>query len=315
MTHKKKYTDFCKTEQNIPIFSKDWWLDSVCGKESWDVSLVENEGKIIASLPYYTKQKMIFTIITMPQRTQTMGPYIKYPHGQKYDRRLSFEKKIMTELIEQLPKVDMFIQNFHYNIQNWLPFYWKGYKQSTNYTYVIEDLSNLTSVFKNFKSAKRGDIKKAEKNLEIKFDLSAEAFYTNHKMTVEKQNSTIEYDFELFLRLYNSAYRNESGRTLYAVDKENNIHTALFLIWDKNSAYSLLTSIDPDYRNSGSASFVIKEAIKLASTKTKRFDFEGSMMENVEASYRAFGGVQKPYFNITKTNSKVLKILECIKND
>jgi len=315
LTNVDKYIKFCEDEINIPIFSKNWWLDAVCGKENWDVALVENNGKIIASMPYYLKQKIIFTIITMPQRTQTMGPYIKYPEEQKYEKKLSFEKKIMTELIEQLPKVNMFIQNFHYSITNWLPFYWKGYKQTTNYTYVIEDLSNLNSIFNNFKSSKRRNIKKAEKNLKIKFDLSAEEFYNNHVLSLKKQNATIEYSFELFFNIYTTVYKHNTGKTIYAIDENNHIHAALFLIWDNNSAYSLITSIDPDYRNNGSASFVIKEAITLASQVTNKFDFEGSMMENVETSYRAFGGIQKPYLSITKTDSKLLKLFECIKND
>jgi hypothetical protein len=308
-----KYIKFCEKEINIPIFSKSWWLDAVCGKGNWGVALVENDKEIIASMPFYIKKKIIFTIITMPVQTQTMGPYIKYPHGQKYKKRLSFEKKIMTQLIEQLPKVDMFIQSFNYNITNWLPFYWAGYKQSTNYTYVIEDLSNLDLVFANFNHSKKNNIKRA-KNLVVKFDLSAEDFYKNHKMTLAKQNAIIEYSFEHFNSMYNNAYRYKSGRTLYAIDKDNNIHSALFIIWDSVSAYNLISSIDPKFRNSGSATLLIKEAIKFVSTKTNKFDFEGSMIEGVENSFRAFGAIQKPYFSITKTDSKLLKIATCIRD-
>lgn len=30
MINKQKYRNFYKQEKDIPIFSKDWWLDSVC---------------------------------------------------------------------------------------------------------------------------------------------------------------------------------------------------------------------------------------------------------------------------------------------
>ncbi|MCK4441369.1 MAG: GNAT family N-acetyltransferase, partial [Sulfurovaceae bacterium] len=263
----------------------------------------------VASMPYYKKKKAIFTIITMPKHTQTMGVYIKYPEGQKYEKRLSYEKEVMSSLIEQLPKVDYFNQSFHYSVTNWLPFYWQGYTQTTNYTYVIEDLSNLESVFQNFNHAKRKNIKKAEKFLDVKFDLPAREFYDNHKMTLEKQNDKIAYSFEHFNRIYTSAYNHNAGRTIYAVDKDDNIHAALFVIWDKNSAYDLISTIDPSFRNSGSASLLIKEIIEFLSNETSRFDFEGSMIENVEKSFRQFGAKQKPYFNITKVNSKILKAI------
>ena len=312
MTNREKYRGFCKKEVNIPIFSKDWWLDSVCGQSGWDVVLVEKGREVFASLPYYKTKKSIFNIITMPALTQTMGVYIKYPENQKYEKRLSYEKEIMNQLIDALPNVDHYSQNFHYSMTNWLPFYWKGYSQTTRYTYVIDDLTDLEKVFINFNHSKRKNIKKSEQLLTIKFDLSETDFYNNHKMTLSKQKSEISYSFELFKSIYENGYKNNSAKTIYAVDENNNIHGALFIIWDDNSAYDLISTIDPDFRNSGSASLLVKEAIRFVSTKTKKFDFEGSMMESVESSFRQFGAVQKPYFNISKTNSKFLKIRSLI---
>ena len=57
MNTKKKYRKFCKTQSSIPIFSKDWWLDAVCGEDNWDVVLVEKGEEISASMPYYLKRK------------------------------------------------------------------------------------------------------------------------------------------------------------------------------------------------------------------------------------------------------------------
>jgi len=126
-------------------------------------------------------------------------------------------------------------------------------------------------------------------------------------MTLKKQDAEISYSFEHFNKLYNSAYNHNAGRTIYAVDSDNNIHAGLFVLWDKNSAYDLISTIDPDYRNSGGATLLVQEIIKFLSPKTDRFDFEGSMIENVEKSFRQFGAKQKPYFDITKIESKILK--------
>jgi len=307
-TNKEKYREFCKKEMDIPIFSKDWWLDSVCGESNWDVVLIEKGGVVFASMPYYKTKKAIFNVIRMPKLTQTMGIYMKYPDNLKYEKRLSLEKKTANALIDKLPNFDYFSQNFHYNFTNWLPFYWKGYEQTTRYTYVIEDLSDIEKVLSNFNYAKRKNIKKSEKILKVKFDLSCEEFYENHKYTLNKQGSAISYSFDLFKKIYESGYRNSSAKTIYAVDNNNNIHGALFIIWDCNSAYDLISTIDPDFRNSGAASLLIKESIEFVSSRTGKFDFEGSMIENVEQSFRQFGAIQKPYFNISKKKSKLLKI-------
>lgn len=55
------------------------------------------------------------------------------------------------------------------------------------------------------------------------------------------------------------------------------------------------------------------EAIKFALYNNKNFDFEGSMIESIEKYFRSFGAIQKPYFNITKTNSRILKLKNCLK--
>jgi len=54
------------------------------------------------------------------------------------------------------------------------------------------------------------------------------------------------------------------------------------------------------------------ESIKFALENNKQFDFEGSMLESIEKYFRSFGAVQKPYFQITKINSKILKVRECL---
>jgi len=111
----------------------------------------------------------------------------------------------------------------------------------------------------------------------------------------------------LFKKIHDSAYENNSGRTIAAYDKDGNLHCALFVIWDEMSAYDLISTIDPKYRNIGAASLLIKEIIAYVSTFVNKFDFEGSMIEPVERSFRQFGAVQTPYFSISKTNSKLIK--------
>jgi len=308
MTNKEKYRAFCKRELNIPIFSKDWWLDAVCIDGKWDVALVEKGGNIFASMPYFLKRKDIFKVIAMPPLTQTIGPYIKYPSTQKLYKKSSWEKEMMTSLIEQLPRVDTFNQSFHHKVTNWLPFYWRGFNSSVRYTYIIDNLSNKDNIFCSFSKNKRKNIEKASKIVKVKFNLSAIDFYNHHKISLLKSGDKIDYSFEVFNNIYKNAYKNNSATNLYSVDKNGNIHSALFIVWDKNSTYALLSSLDPDFRDSGSLSLLFYEAIKFAKNYSKNFDFEGSMIEYAEQSYRQFGGVLKPYLQIFKTDSILWRV-------
>ena len=307
-SNKEKYKTFCDSNVSLPIFVKYWWLNAVAGNDNWDVLLYIVDKKIIASYPYYLKKKMLlFKILTIPRFTPFFGPYIVFPENIKHSEKLSLEKKVLFYFIENLPRTDYIQLTYHYSFSNWLPFFWKGFKQTTLYTYLLDSISDSKVVFENFDYSKKKQIKKAEKSIKIHFDLSAEDFYANHNLTLTKQNKNISYDFKLFKRIYDAAYLNESGRTLYAIDEFNNIHGALFIVWDNNSAYNLISSFDPYFKNSGASSLLVFAAIKFVADKTLRFDMEGSMNENVANSFRQFGALQTPYFYITRTTNLLLK--------
>jgi len=312
MTNKEKYIKFCEKE-SIPIFSQYWWLDTVCDQNNWDVLLYEKGGKIIASMPYYITKKSIFTYLGMPKLTQTMGPYITYPKEQKYYKRLSWEKEIMSYFIGNLPEFDYFAQNFNHKIKNYLPFYWQGFKQTTRYTYVIENTTDINMIWNNLTSDTRKKIKKAEKNLKIIETDNIDKYFSMVKMSFDRQHLPTPYSLEFFNKLNKECSSHKSRKIYLAIDEQEQIHVAIYIVWDKNSVYLLSSGGNPKLRNSGAKNLLVWHALKFASEQKLSFDFEGSMMENIEIYNRSFGAVQKAFFTITKTNSKILKIKNLVK--
>ena len=187
MSNKKKYRLFCEQERTIPIFSQAWWLDAVCN-DSWDVCLVEKGGEIVASMPYVIKKRYGLKLLTHPSLTQNLGPWLK-PSQAKYSKMLSQQKDLMKVLIDQLPNYDYFNQNWHYSQTNWLPFYWHGFDQTTRYTYVIEDLSDIDYIWSGLQENIRREIRKAENKLgvQVRTDLPIEDFIALNEMTFSRQ--------------------------------------------------------------------------------------------------------------------------------
>lgn len=306
--NKQKYKELCTDENSISIFSQHWWLDAVAGEENWDVILVEEKGKIIASLPYYFKKRMGFKLITMPRLTPKMGMWIKYPIGQDDTSKLSYEKMIIEKLIEQLPPYDMYLQNFDYSFDNWLPFYWRNFNQTTKYTYIIENIHNHDAVYSDFRSNVKRNIKKAQKMVGIHTENDIKKFYEIYKKTFEIQNIPTPNSLELLSKIDLFCSNRECRKIFFAEDEFARVHAAVYIIWDKVSAYYLMGGSDAALRNSGAMSLLLWEAIKFTSTFVEKFDFEGSMIEPIERFFRSFGAVQKPYFQIRKTNSLLLKL-------
>ena len=323
MQHNKElYRKLCE-EKNIPLFLQAWWFDAICapvGKE-WNVLLHEElksddnlKGEIVGAMPYCITKKFGFKFIVQPRGAQYNGVWIDYPEEMKLHKRYSFEKQVIDNLIDQLEKlnISVFSQNFHHSFINWLPFYWRGFQQTTRYTYLIKNLSNLDKVFNDFSSAKRRHIKKENDELMVDFSLSGTEFYNFHKQCLQQKNTKIEYSLELLLSVYNESVKRDQGKIIALKDKDGHIHSALFVVWDKNSAYAYAYSINSQFKNNGTSTKMFWEAIKFVSDKTQMFDFEGSMMDGVAQSYQQFGTEQVPYFCISKTYSKLFSLLKLL---
>lgn len=300
---KERYIQFCAEERLMPIFSQPWWLDAVCDKR-WDVILIEKGGHIAASFPYYIRIMNGYRQLTMPTLTQKLGIYAKYPPLSKLHKRLSLEKEITDELIGRLPNCDSMSVNFNYTFTNWLPFYWKGFTQSTRYTYIVKNLD--VDLMEIFAPQKRTDIRKAQKHAICKYGLDGKSFIDLYCQSLKKQGKSLTYSKELFLRLYDAVMTNNAGNIIYAVlkDKPETITGAIFYVKDNISIYSLVTMFDPDYRSLATSSLLFYELMRDHSKSGLSFDFEGSMIENCEKSYNKFGTSQMPYFQIRKDFSK-----------
>lgn len=305
MTNKEKYRELCEREKSIPIFSQYWWMDTVCGEENWDVLLVEKGDGIVCSMPYYFYKKRGRIYITQPVLTPQNGVWIKYPENQKYNQRLSYEKEVINMLIKELEslKLGEYNQNFHYSFTNWLPFYWNSFQQSTRYTYVLENINNMEEVYFNANGKIRNSIKKAQKIVNIKEDLSIEAFYEINKKSFSRQGIKIPYSLEQLKKIDNACIEHNCRKIFYAQDGIEMIHGAVYIVWDENSAYGLMLGEDPDLRNSEAGILLMWTAIQFSAGVSKKFDFEGSMLEPVETLTRKFNSMQKPYFSIRKCYS------------
>ncbi|MDR1659961.1 MAG: GNAT family N-acetyltransferase [Desulfovibrio sp.] len=287
-------------DSNSPVtnclFEEPWWLDAVA-PGAWDAVEVRVNGEVRARLPFILGRRYFFRSILQPPLTQTLGPWLKSGEG-KNATRLAREKDLMFALIESLPEYDRFSQSFHYAITNWLPFSWKGFSQTTRYTYVLDDLSDLDAVWDGFQVNIRTDVRKAQRRLEVERGRPAANIMDTLAMTFTRQGMRTPYAPDLVERI-EAACGPERCATFAAVDATRRIHACAFIVWDKRSAYYLLSGGDPELRNSGAQSLVLWEAIKFAATVTRKFDFEGSMLEPVERFFRAFGARLRPYFHVT----------------
>lgn len=262
----------------------------------------KEDGTIQGAWPYILKKKFGFQILTQPILTQFLGPLLFYPvNKQKTVTRYSFENKVITDLERQLPQFTLFKQNFSPEISNWLPLYWKGYNQSTRYTYKLYEISNHEKLWSNLKPSVRNYIKKGENDLITEEENDIENLFKLNEKTFQRKGMKMPLTKGLLNRIYNVCQLN-FGAKILTIKRGNIPIASMLLVFDAQCAYNLLLGIDKERNPRGAIQFLLWEAIKAASEKVDRFDFEGSMLREVETVFRAFGPQRIPYYSISKAN-------------
>ena len=296
---KDLYRTICKKEDSIPVFSRDWWLDAVCG-DDWDVLMYEKKGRIHATMPLYVPCK---GVISMPNYTQTMGVWFAAEaNDTKYSSLLSNRQAICNRFIEQLRPYRSYLQNFSYEFTDWLPFYWAGYSQTTRYTYMLNGIKDSNSIQTGMSQQTRRNIKKA-RDMGIKTcrgDFPIVDFLKIQALSFDRQNKVNKQSNAVLIRLILAARERRQGDIFGGYDEKGRLHAVAFVVWQDSCAYYIAGGGDSALRSSGAHSLVMREAIDYASHFTDTFDFEGSMIPGVERFFREFGAVQTPYFTITR---------------
>jgi hypothetical protein len=291
-------------EGSIPcansVFEQPWWLDSVA-PGAWDAAVVRRGDEVVARLPYVRRRRFGLTTIAQPPLTQTLGPWLIASQGKRANR-LEQEKKLLEQLIEQLPPFDFFRQALTPSLTNWLPFYWAGFQATVRITYRIDDLSDLDRVQSEFQEQVRRGIRKGRGAVEIDHDCPLEEVLRLDAQTYARKGLSSRYPEEVVRRLDAACQAGGARRILGAVDASGRVQAVLFVVWDDQTFYPLINGRDAEAQAFGANTLLYWEAIRLASEVSRVFDFEGSMLKPVEHFFRGFGGRQTPYLQVSKAS-------------
>jgi len=314
-TNKQKYY-LPEFQKKLPIFMQKWWLDAVCPNQ-WDVVCsFDKENNINGALVYYYFRKLgVFTVIGMPPLTQFSGIWIDYPTNIVHlHQRYKHAKDIADILIDQLPKVDFYQQQFHFSWGDWQPFYWKGYRQSTRYTFFIANQPNSDILWDNLRGKVRTNIRKAQSILTVEEIVDVSTLFKFQAMTFSKKNKNIPLTETLIQNIVHHSSQENWGKSWKAIDKEGRIYGIAYVVYDETTVYLLFSNIDHTLPNLGAIYLLIWEAILFAMKTGRNFDFEGTMLQEVESVFRGFGAEMKPYFKVYKFKNKWMEALNFLTN-
>jgi hypothetical protein len=296
-----------ETEYANSIFQQPWWLDAVAPGR-WGEVTCEQDGRVVARLPYVVRGRPRFRMLTQAGLMQTLGPWVE-PSEAKPARALAREHELLADLESRLPAARGFSQQFSPAMLNALPFHWAGYRLELRYTYRLEGIGSEDALWDGLRDNIRREIRKARKRVEVVEDLGVDRFHDVLSKTYARQSIPTPHSPAELERLHAACAPRGAGTMLFARDDAGRIHAVVWAVWDRSAAYYLLAGGEPELRTSGASSLLAWEAIMRARAVTDVFDFHGSMLQPVERFFRSFGSRQTPYLGVTRMSPATRTIL------
>lgn len=288
------------------VFACSWWLDAVAGGR-WRTHLVERNGEVVAAWPTVARPSRWGVVHGGAPLTPFLGPL--FAPDESRHRRISREIEYLEELLELMGPFAHLDARCNPAFEYWTPLRWHGFTQTTHYTWRLVDLSDLEQVFAALRENVRREVRKARKRGLAVEEASVEEYLPLHRSSAARQDRESEaHANEALLRRIDAAAGERGARTiLIARDPEGAAHSAGFYVHDEHFTYYLAGGNAGEHVGSGGASLVMWEAIECAAARGTGFDFEGSMIREVERFVRSFGGVPAPYSIVRSTPSAAFR--------
>ena len=290
------WDSFVEQSPQGDVFCYSWWLEAITKSNFKLIAIIDN-GEILAGIPvaYDSHNK-----VNEPPLTRTLGVLYKNIEYTSQRKQISTERKWLSALLKQLPLENFVQMCMHHNFTDWLPFRWRGFRQTTRYTYIINyEKKTINDLWNRMDLETKRVIRRAEeKGIRIETADDFSEVYKFESMSYERQGLEFRVPFD-DLKLLDDAIKKRGNRIIFrAVDNLNRVHAVLYIAYNSKSAYALLSGSDSNLRKLGGHTLIMWEAVKHFWNKLEYFNFGGSDIERIEAHLRGFGGVLTPYFHI-----------------
>lgn len=301
------YRQYCqKHSESLPVFYHDWYLDAVCGSENWSVAIAHYKGEINGVWPYLIKKKWGVRYITMPLLTPGLGPWMTANDKLKTHESRRQYSKVLSVLIDQLPRVLLTSVYLPPEISNALQLFHHGFDLRQRYTYRI-DLKNESDHWNNISSKQRNIIRKASKIYTFSESTDIDLMYKLQQITFQTQNKKVPYRMDYLRAWHQALSTRQCGKIWAATTPTGDTHAMIYIAHDERRTFLMGIGSRTEFKKQGAIPFLIWESIKYYISTHEIYDFEGSMIPSIEYFFSSFGGDQTPYTHAIRASNKWTK--------
>ncbi|MGZ3884296.1 MAG: GNAT family N-acetyltransferase [Bacteroidia bacterium] len=305
---KAAYEQLC-VKQRASVFSSISWL-GMFGPHLKLFGIYNNNNELTGSFFIFGTTKKTLQLNICPPFT---------PHnGLFFENRAENNSNVQTTVKHVLEEVAVFLSGMGSQLLEFTlpvaitdtqPFTWEKFKVKVKYTYHIDLSLPAETLLANLSSEKRKSLNKAQKDgLDIKEtrDMTMVKQLILKTFSRKQLNRNLTYLDKILFEFASP----ENSLAFLAYDKGQPI-AATFCVYDTGTMYYLFGGYDAGQRHHGAGvSCMWGSILKAKELGLHTFDFEGSMLPEVEKYFREFGGTLKPYYSASKASAVMNVILK-----
>lgn len=280
------------------IFHNRWWLDAATGGDYQEIEL-RSGGMVVARLPYVVEREWPgFRICTMPELTHSLGWAVDLGSTTGPERSAR-HIEITRELAARLKSFSGFHHKLHGGIPDTFAFNEAGYTTGVQFTFEIAPQAD-TVTWRQMRDKTRNVIRRAEERHAVQTSLQVEEFVSLYDNNLRERGDT--NTTSRMVQVCTAALAHGSGRFFAAKDASGAIVGAIFVVWDRYTAYYLLATRSQTSDN-GVVSLLIWHAIRDAHARGLVFDFDGVGTLGSRLFFTGFGGMVTPRYVVSRISA------------
>lgn len=273
------------------LFHQPWWLSVVTRGRSQE-AVVTHEGVVVGRMPYFVRRRRGWLFSEMPPFTRTLGPVISVANGRSRPH-----PKIVGKLVEQLPRVHVFRQVWHPVITEALTIQTSDFRLGLQYTFRLQCCGGAAQLWKGFRDKTRNVIRRAQERYTVRVVTDPADFVRFYGSNLRQESNREEFD--VFPALWESCTERACGHIQAAVDAAGTPVAMVFLAWDDEAMYYIL-STRAEGADNGAISLLLWQGMQQAAERGLIFDLDGVSSAGRAQFLSGFGGSLLPRLVVHK---------------
>lgn len=273
-----------------------------------------DQEEVIAAWPFDTIKRLYFIkCLSQPTFVSNLGPIFLMDESQ-FSSNYSLEKfqhKVIDLFLDHLEdlKIDCIQQDLFFNFSAPHLMKFRKYQLTYKHSYYLPKALTEKEIWEGMSRGHRYKIRKMESNYLVESTDNYRHFYETLRLTFNRIRIKNLVSEERLIASISEVVKNNKGVLLCVKDQSGSPLSYGFFGWDANRMYYAIGANDVNRSQHTLSILLLWKAIQRSREMNLDFDFEGTMIKELDSQYAGFGSRRDIYVNIFRTRKLFNRIL------